>query len=317
MKPSSWSRSGAAALAAAAVLAVIVLAFLWPSVTSTPHAIPVAVVGDSSALPPELSARFDFDTVAGRDSAIDAIESREAYGAIVLGAEPEVLAASADGPAVRQMLDAVAVQLKAPVVDIVPLSVADSGGTALSAMAFPLVIGGIVGGAVISMLVRGTARRLVATIAYGLAAGVVVVLITHTWFGIVEGSAVALTPAVGATVLSISALIVGLTSVIGPAGIAAGAVLMMFIGNQISGSTVPWQFLPEPWGAVGQYFPPGAGATLVRNLSYFPEASNVQPWSVLIAWSAAGVALMAVGHRKRAAALPPKTRAPEREAAVV
>lgn len=301
MNATPWPRAVIAALGASAALAVVVLAFLWPSVTSTVHELPVAVVGTAPAgSTSQLSDQFDVSTVPSRDAAVAAIESRDIYGAIVLGPTPEVLTASANGTVVSQIFATVASTMNATVTDVVPLASTDAKGAGLSAMAFPLVIGGIVGGVIISLLVKGSWRRLGATAVYGLAAGTVVVAITQGWFGILQGNAWANIAAAALSVLAVTALIVGLTSIVGPAGIGISAVLMMFIGNQISGAVQPWQFLPQPWGAVGQFFPPGAGATLMRDLSYFPDAGTTKAWLVLIAWVAAGGVFMVVGHRKNA-----------------
>ncbi|MDJ0393871.1 hypothetical protein QMK17_11065 [Rhodococcus sp. G-MC3] len=302
MKTTPWPRVVASALAGSAILAVVVLAFLWPAVTSKVGNVPVAVVGNSAAVSSQLSETFDIGSSPDRASAVAQIESREVYGAIVLGPTPEVLTASANGAAVSQMFTGVASALGTTVTDVVPLASTDARGAGLSAMGFPLVIGGIVGGVLISMTVKGVWGRLVATAVYGIGAGIVVVLITQSWFGILQGAMASNMAAVTMAVLSVSALIVGLTSIIGPAGIGVAAVLMMFIGNQISGATQPWQFLPEPWGAIGQLFPQGASATLLRALSYFPGAPTAQAWLVLTAWIAAGAGFMAIGHRKTKAA---------------
>jgi len=66
--------------------------------------------------------------------------------------------------------------------------------------------------------------------------------------------------------------------------------------NPISGAAMPKEFLPVPWGDVGQWFPPGAGATLIRDLSYFPSADLTFPWLVLAIWAAGGLALAVLGH---------------------
>lgn len=298
MTTTPWPRAIVVALGAAAALAVVALAFLWPSVTSTVQGIPLAVVGDSAALPAQLSEPFDTESLPTREGAVAAIESREVYGALVLGPTPEVLMGSANGPAVSQLFGQVASTFGTEVTDVVPFASTDARGAGLSALAFPMVIGGIIGGAVISMTVVGTWRRLAATATYGLGAGVVIVLITQFWMGILHGGVATNVAAVALSVLAISTLIVGLTSIIGPAGIAAGALVMMFVGNPISGAAQPAQFLPGSWGSVGQLLPPGAASTLLRNLSYFPDAPNAQSWWVLTAWIAAGVLLMAVGHRR-------------------
>ena len=298
MKSTPWPRAVAVALAGSAILAVVVLAFLWPSVTSKPAHVPVAVVGNSAAVSSQLSETFDISSAPDRATAVERIQSREVYGAIVLGQTPEVLTASANGTVVSQMFTGVASGMGATATDIVPLASTDARGAGLSAMGFPLVIGGIIGGVLVSMTIKGTWRRLLATAVYGVGAGIVVVLITQSWFGILQGALVPNMTVSAMAVLTVTTLIVGLTSIIGPAGIGVSAVLMMFIGNQISGATQPWQFLPEPWGAVGQFFPQGAGATLLRDLSYFPDASTTQAWLVLAAWIAAGAVFMVVGHKR-------------------
>ena len=64
----------------------------------------------------------------------------------------------------------------------------------------------------------------------------------------------------------------------------------------LASAATPVEFLPEPWGAVGQWFPPGAGATLLRDLSYFPGADASFPWLVLGVWAIAGLVLALVGR---------------------
>lgn len=75
-----------------------------------------------------------------------------------------------------------------------------------------------------------------------------------------------------------------------------GAVLTMFVGNPLSGATMPWQFLAAPWGAIGQLMVPGASGSLIRSLSYFPEASTAQQWWTLGVWALVGVVLALIGH---------------------
>lgn len=57
---------------------------------------------------------------------------------------------------------------------------------------------------------------------------------------------------------------------------------------------MPVEFLFSPWGTIGQWFPPGAGATLLKELSYFHDASTTFSWAVLTRWAAVGVLLTAI-----------------------
>src|SRR5699024_9017121 len=89
----------------------------------------------------------------------------------------------------------------------------------------------------------------------------------------------------------------GFVSLIGPAGIGIGAVLTMFIGNPIASLNQPKEFLVGVWGDIGQFFVPGAAGTLLRDLSYFPDAALGLQWCVLIAWLVGGLAVNLSGHR--------------------
>ncbi len=182
------------------------------------------------------------------------------------------------------------------VTDVVPLSSDDPRGTGLAVAGLPLAMGGMVGGILISLLVAGAWRRLGAVIAYGIAGGLGLVGILQGWFHVLQGDFWINSAAVGLGISATAAIITGLSALIGRAGIAVGAVITLFIGNPISALTQPREFLPAPWGDVGQWFVPGASGTLLRNLSYFPDAATLFPWLVLGAWAVAGVLLIVTGH---------------------
>ena len=58
------------------------------------------------------------------------------------------------------------------------------------------------------------------------------------------------------------------------------------------------EFLPGPFGEIGQLFVPGATGTLLRNVSYFPGAPTLVPWLTLAAWAAAGLLLIVFAHHR-------------------
>ena len=76
-------------------------------------------------------------------------------------------------------------------------------------------------------------------------------------------------------------------------------MLFLLGANPISSAAQPPEFLLAPWGAVGQWFPPGAAATLLRDLSYFPAVDATFPWLVLGAWAVGGLVLTALGSLRR------------------
>ncbi|MFJ4169633.1 ABC transporter permease [Paenarthrobacter sp. NPDC089714] len=189
------------------------------------------------------------------------------------------------------------------VTDVVPLSSDDPRGTGLAVAGLPLAMGGMIGGVLISLLVSGTWRRLGAILAYGVIAGLGLAGILQGWFHTLQGSYWANAGAIGLGVVATAAIIVGLNALIGRAGIAVGAVITLFVGNPLSSLTQPKEFLPAPWGDVGQWMVPGASGTLLRDLSYFPDASAAFPWLVLACWAVAGAVLIAVGHFRNAPAV--------------
>lgn len=190
------------------------------------------------------------------------------------------------------------------VTDIVPLLEDDPRGTGLAAATLPLVLGGLVGGVAIMLLVTGVWRRLAALAVYAVTAGLVITALLQTWFGVLAGAYLANAGVFALCLAAIGTTIVGFGSLLGLPGIPVGPVVFLLFANPIAGVTMPPEFLPTPWGAVGQWFPPGAGATLVRNLSYFPDASNVAPLLVLTGWTALGLALAVLAHLRTSRTAP-------------
>jgi len=328
-----WLRSVLLAIGAAAVVVVVLLAFLWPTITSSVKDLPIAIAGDSatvSAVEKQLDkaadGAFDPTTVANRQEAVDLIRTRDVYGAIILGDQPEVLTASANGAAVSQILAQVATRIQASaqqqadaavqqaiaagrapagtqaptitvkVTDVVPLASTDARGLGLTASAFPLVLGGMLGGVLISLLVAGSWRRLTAVAVYAVTVGLAVAGILQGWFGILQGGFWVNALAVSLSMFATASFIVGMNALLGRIGIAVGAVLTVLVGNPLSSAAQPLQFLVGPWGEIGQWFVPGASVTLLRDLSYFPDADATFPWLVLLGWAAVGVAAMLAGH---------------------
>lgn len=321
---SPWARVVGLGLALAAVVTLIVLAFSWPGVTSEPKDVPLGIVGPEAqvtqletALDAKAPGLFEVTAYDDRDTAVAAIEHRDVYGAIVLSDAPEVLTASAASPAVAQQLTAFAATLQSQlqaavdaqvpagvtpptvtvaITDVVPLLAADPRGTGLVSAAFPLVFGGMIGGIGLTIAIVGVVRRLVALGVYVVVAGLVVAAVMQGWFGVLAGGYVENAGVFALALLAIAAPIVGFASIVGRAGVAIGPVLFLLIANPISSAAAPVQFLPSPWGAIGQWLPPGAGATLLRDASYFPAADTTFPWLVLTGWALAGILLAAVGH---------------------
>lgn len=179
---------------------------------------------------------------------------------------------------------------------VVPLSESDSSGTGLTIAAFPLVIGGILGGVLSLNLIKGTWRRIATATLYAVIAGALTALILSTWFGFIPGDFATLWAAFAATYLATASFMIGMGALLVPAaGLGLGVVVTMFIGNPISGASMPSVFLPGAWGQIGQVMVPGASSTLLRSIAYFPEAATSGQWLVLGSWIAFGLLAGVIG----------------------
>ncbi|WP_294642372.1 ABC transporter permease [uncultured Rothia sp.] len=349
---SSWLKVISTSLLASLIVAVVILAFTWPTKTMEAKNLPVSITGPEvtvSQFEQSLKDRgietFELKQATSREDAENQIKQRETYGAIVFteGAAPEVLTAPAANAAATQMLNGVATQLNAQIqhqalaaktqaltqaieaggeqgaqaaaqleqmkaetekasamtvktTAVVPLSESDSSGSGIAISAFPLVIGGILGGSFSALRVNGTWRRFVTATLYAVIGGALTALILNVWFGLIPGDFATLWAAFSATYLATASFIVGVSALTAPiVGLGVGAVITMFIGNPISGASMPSVFLPGAWGAIGQMMVPGASSTLLRSIAYFPEAATSDQWLVLGSWIAFGLLAGVIG----------------------
>ncbi|MDQ1040320.1 hypothetical protein QFZ75_006736 [Streptomyces sp. V3I8] len=70
---------------------------------------------------------------------------------------------------------------------------------------------------------------------------------------------------------------------------------MMMPGNPFSGASSAPEMLPAPVGVIGQWLPPGAGASLLRSVSFFDGAAASGPALTPAWWSALGLGAILLG----------------------
>ena len=99
-------------------------------------------------------------------------------------------------------------------------------------------------------------------------------LVVQSWLDVVGGDFFANSAALSLTVLAIAATVTGLHALLGKAGIALGALTMVFIGNPFSGVATSPDMLPSGAGRLGQLLPPGAGGNLLRSTGFFDGAGG-------------------------------------------
>ncbi|MGW4631454.1 hypothetical protein [Nocardia sp. NPDC004415] len=313
-------RAVALGLAATMLQALLLIAFAWPAVNLAPRDLPIAVTGPQSAqvaqrLHQQSPDAFAVTTLADAGAARNALADNEIYGAIVTGeGAPQLLVASAASPAVAQQLTALAQQLggaaPAPVQDVVATDPDDPRGAGFGSMVLPLVMSGIAAGVLLTLLVPAFGARLAGLATFGLAGGLLSTLIFHTWLSIVPGAYLELAAIAGLAMFAVAVTVVGLAAALGRPGIGLGALTMLLIGNPFSAATSAPELLPQPWGTLGQLFPPGAAASLLRAVAYFGGAGAAGPLAVLLGWSAAGLALLGFGALRARTTVEPVTGEP-------
>ncbi|MGW6500210.1 hypothetical protein [Nonomuraea angiospora] len=314
--PSPWPTVFRAVVLLTASISVLLTAFAWPSVRSSVHDVPIAVAGPaaavkqvSTALGQRLPGGFETTEVADTAAAERLIRDREVYGAIdVSSGAPRVILASAAGTAVAQTLHSVATALSqaqargtSPAVavrDLVALPADDPRGAGLAAGALPLVMAGLLAALLLTRLVRGTARRITAALAFAITGGLAVAAILQFWLGALNGAYWANSGAVALTIAATSLSILGLESLLGPAGFGLGAVAMMLIGNPLSGISTAPEMLPGWSGTLGQLLPPGAGGQLLRSTAFFEGHGATRAAVVLGIWLALGLLLCLASTRR-------------------
>ncbi|MEU6070097.1 ABC transporter permease [Streptomyces sp. NPDC047082] len=278
---------------------------------------------------------FDFRLYPDEASARSAIRGRDVYGAYVVApGSLTVLESTAASPTVAQLLDKAGRQLaahaskaaadravssvhgtsarsergkagpKAPTqirvrtVDVVQISADDPRGVVFSSALLPLTICSIMIALVITMSRRlRPVSRLMALIAVSGAAALGVYLVAQGFLGALPHEHLATWASLSLTMLAISATTGGVVTLVGPAGLGLSAALMVFVGNPFSGSTSAPELLPKVVDDIGQWLPPGAGASLVRDTAYFNGNDSAGHIAVLTLWSVLGLAAVLFGHR--------------------
>ncbi|TDD74767.1 hypothetical protein E1293_29240 [Actinomadura darangshiensis] len=308
MRSSLAIRAVGVAVGAALLQLVMITAFSWPVARMAPRDVPVIVTGPQAAavavrLDRERPGAFAIETRRDEAAARAALENREAYGAIVTAPPgPKVLTASAASPVVAQQLGAMAAQLgqraaapAAPVQDVVAADPDDPRGAGFGALALPLIMSGLAAAVLLTFAVPSAAWRAAGVLLFAVLGGFGVAALAQGWLSLLPGSYLTLAGVMSLTVLAVTGTVAGLGAVLGRAGIGIGSLTLLLLGNPLSAATSAPELLPQPWGAIGQFLPPGASATLLRSAAFFDGADAAGALTVLGAWAVAGFALLGVG----------------------
>jgi hypothetical protein len=313
-RPSPWI----AVLVVPVIVAIALSTFAWSAANLEPRDLPLGVAGPAQATVPvearlaERRGAFDVHRYADAAAVTKAIEDREVYGAVLAAPDRQTLfIASAASPTVAGLLRENLAASRAKVLDVVPADPDDPRGTAFGSMILPLVLAGLIGGTVVSLLGRpglGEVGILVATAA---ATGLVTIVMVQGWLDVIEGPWLLNAGVIALAVLAIASMVAGLMALIGLVGIALGALLMIFVGNPWSGIASAPELLPKAAGLIGRLLPPGAGGNLLRNTAFFDGAGSGGPLAVLLVWTVLGLGGIMAGaamQRRKTPVTPSRSR---------
>lgn len=309
-----WLKVLALAVGLPIVIALMLFAFLAPSFGSGPKDLPLAVAGPEAAvtqleqgIQAESPDAFDISTLDDAAAVEAAVADREAIGGIVVdpAGQATIYTAAGNGTPYGALLDNMAAGLEeqgqnVETVELAPLTEDDPVGSGLAMLGLPLAFGGMASAALLILVLKGRPwHTLVGSLAISLAAGFAVAAILQYGYGAIDADYVMAAVAIAAGVAATSLFVVGLGTLIGLRAVAVGAVLTIFISNPLSGLATGWWWLPEPWGAIGQYLPIGAAGHLLRSVAFFDGNGAGHAWGVLVAWMVLGVVLTIWGGVRR------------------
>jgi hypothetical protein len=313
-EPPAAVRAGGIVVILTVAIAIVAIAFALPAARSKPHNVPIGAAGPQAAsgqvadmLEQNAPGAFRITYYPGEAALRDAIRNRDVYGGISFGPDGRTLfIATGASPAVAQLLSQVgagiATHTGVPLrtEDVAPPTADDPRGAGLAASALPVTLAGMLPAiALVLMLRREVWTRFTAAVVFAGLAALAIAALLRFVLGSIDanfwGVAGGLTLGIAAPGL----FMLGLGSLFGRAGLAVGGLLALLIGNPLSGLTSAPELLPRGWGAVGQWLPQGANATLLRSTAFFGGSGAAMAIVVLTCWAVAGTALVVIASVRK------------------
>jgi hypothetical protein len=188
--------------------------------------------------------------------------------------------------------------LEIPVVDVVANAPRDQAGGGLAAGYLPLTLVITAAGVLLARMVGSRVIRLAGLAALAVLSGFAGAVALQGALDVLPGEFLTTMAVVTLLALAVAGPVLGLGAVAGVPGLVA-AVLVLVAGAALSAAASAPEMLPRPWGDIGQFAPPGAGATLLRSTAYFDGAGGGRPVLVLAGWFVVGLGLAVVGRPVR------------------
>jgi len=246
---------------------------------------------------------FDLVGVSSARTATQSVRSQQSAGALIVppSGAVTIVTAGAEGvsqqQAVTAALTAAARSMRRPTrpLDAVPLSSEDRAGLSSFVFSLGLLIPSVIGG--LGLFLLGMRLRLwwriAAATLFAAFAAAGAVLAMDTIFGALTGSGGALIGIGFLGALSFVLFVAALQAVVGLPGTALAAVTFIFVGNAISGGSVPVAFLPGGFRQIAPWLPNNAIVRATRDVVYFHGHELGHPLLVLGLWPAVALTVLA------------------------
>ncbi len=302
-------------LFAIAVFAAIVgfgitLSFGYADHDPKPHAVRIAI-----AAPPAVRAKvaagleraepggFDLVPVPSAGAATPSVRSQSTAGALVVppSGPVTIVTAGAEGVLQQQALTAAltgatrSMHRAAKSLDVAPLPSGDRAGLSSFVFGLGLLIPSVLGG--LGLFLLGSRLRLwwrvTAAALFALLVACGGVLAMDTILGALTGASGALIGIGFLGALSFVLFVAALQAVVGLPGTALAAVAFIFVGNAISGGSVPVGFLPGGFRQIAPWLPNNAIVSGVRDVVYFKGHDLGHPLLVLVLWPVVALSVIA------------------------
>jgi PEP-utilising enzyme, PEP-binding domain len=305
-----------AVLGGVALVTLFAFFFVYPAHDPEPNGLPVAVVDDGSRQSQRvlrtLEEGDDFDVVrvADEPAAREAVLDREAYGAVVPGAPPKVLVASAASlQASLVVLGVAAAALpRAETEDLRELDDDDPRNVSINLTGLAVTITSILGALLLFNFAPAlpAAWRIGSLAVFALLGGAMAMLVIQMLIGALPGSYFAVAAVTALAIFAVASVSAAIIGALGFPGVGLSFVIFLMLGNPGSGAASAPELLPEPWKTGGQLLPPGAAMTGLRNVAYFDGAQAWKWLTVLVVYAALGTAgLILLGRRRELRQAPP------------
>jgi hypothetical protein len=320
----------ALAVAAAVVAFLLTLSFGFADHAPAPHGVRIAVAAPA-ALVQDLTAGLAHAAPGGFTvvpepsplAAISSVRSQSAAGGLVAGVTGPVtiVTAGAAGLSQQQAITAAltaaatAFHRQARPLDLAPLPASDRAALSVFVFEIGLLIPSVIGSIGLFLLGRRSRIwwRVTAAALFALLAACGSVLALDAIFGALTGASAALIGIGFLGSLTFVAFAVACQAVTGLPGTGLAVLALVFIGNAVSGGTVPFAFLPDGFRQVAPWLPNGAIVSAARDVVYLPGGNLGHPLLVLGIWLTGSLAVLACVDLLH---LAERRRAPERKAEI-